>query len=100
MRRHHVKAIHVLIAASTLVAAAVAIGTYAAGAATAASLVSGFSTVETTRHSRTVEFASTLKRVAAEHRAARAKCKPLPYPQRDACNAAIREQDRRAFGAH
>ena len=94
------KAIHLAVAASIVVAAAVAAVTYAAGAATAASIVASFSTGETTRHTRIVEFASTLKRAAAEHRAARAKCKQLTTSQRAACDAAIREQDRRAFGSH
>jgi hypothetical protein len=95
-----VRTVHLLIAASTAVAAAVAAGTYAVGAATAASLVAGFSTEETTRHTRSVEFASTLKQAVAEHRAARAKCNPMKSPQRDACNAAIRDRERRAFGPH
>jgi len=93
------RAMYLVAAGSLVVATVVAAGTYAVGAATAASLVASFSTAETNRHAHTVEFASTLRRAAAEHRAARAKCKPLAQPQRDACNAAIREQDRRAFGS-
>jgi len=85
---------------SVSVAAAAAVGVYAVSAATASSLVASFSTAETARHTRIVEFASTLKQAAAEHRAARAKCKSLGVEQKQACNAAVRERDRRAFGSH
>jgi len=59
-----------------------------------------FSTAETARHARVIEFAATLKQAAAEHRAARAKCKSLGAAQKQACYASVREQARRGFGAH
>lgn len=94
------RAIPLVVVMSVCVAVAVAVGLYAAGAATAANRVARFSTAEATRHTRLVEFASTVKRVAAEHRAAHAKCKSVAVAERNACNAAVREQDRRAFGSH
>jgi hypothetical protein len=94
------KAMHLVAAVSVCVAATAAVSIYAVGAATAANLASGFSTTETTRHTSIVQFASTAKRLAAEHRAARDKCKSVAVAERRACNAAVRDQDRRAFGSH
>ena len=93
-----VKLVHVVIAVSLSVATAVA-GIYAVAATTAKTMVASFSTSQATSRTQIADFSSRVKQAAAAHRAARASCKLLAGPQRQACNAEMRAQDARAFGA-
>ena len=72
-------------------------GMYAVAATTAATMAAGFSTTESTNRMQIVTFATTLKQAAADHRAGRARCKTLAHPEREACNVAVTDADKRAF---
>ena len=94
------KAMHLVIVVTLSVVTVVA-GVYAVAATSAATLAASFSTEQTTSRSRMVEFASKVKQAAAEHRAAHAKCRLLAAgDKKEACNAAVRAEDGRAFSAH
>ena len=94
-----VKLVHVVIAVSLSVATAAA-GIYAVAATTARTMVASFSTSQATSRTQIADFSSRVKQAAAAHREARASCKLLAGSQRQACNAEMRAQDARAFGAH
>ena len=80
-----------------LVAAAVAVGMYAAASITATTIAGTFDTAEATRHSRYAGFDTALKRASADYRETRSKCDPLAREKRDLCNAEARADERRAF---
>ena len=90
------KAIQVVVVTALTVATAM-VGIYAVAETTAATMAATFITEETTSHARSVEFETTVKRISDEHKAARARCKPLTGTQKSACNAELRAQERRAF---
>ena len=60
--------------AGSLIAAATMTGIYAVAATAASSMAANFTTEESSRHTRSVEFETAVKRAWAEHKAARAAC--------------------------
>ena len=79
------------------IAAAVAVGMYAAASITATTMAGTFDTAEATRHSRFAGFDTAFKRASAEYRETRRKCDPLSRAKRNLCNAEARADERRAF---
>ena len=73
--------------AGSLIAAATLAGIYAVAATAATTLADSFTTEESTRHTRSVEFETAVKRAWAEHKAARAKCGPFTGAKRKTCYA-------------
>jgi len=86
-----------LRAGVALVAAAVAVGMYAAASITANSMAGTFDTEAATTHSRFASFETALKRASTEYREARGKCDDLARTKRSLCNAEARADERRAF---
>jgi hypothetical protein len=80
-----------------LVAAAVAVGMYAAASITASTLAGTFDTEAATTHSRFAGFETALKRASTEYREARGKSDGLARTKRNLCNAEARADERRAF---
>ena len=80
-----------------LIAIATIAGMYAVAATTANSVAATFITTETTSRTRNVDFATGIKRVAAEHKAARAKCALLAAKPKRACESEARAKEKLAF---
>ena len=80
-----------------LVAAAVAVGMYAAASVTASTMAGTFDTAAATTHSRFASFETALKRASTGYREARGKCDDLARTKRNLCNAEARADERRAF---
>ena len=83
--------------AGVLIGLATMAGLYAVAATTASALAASFITAETTHYSRTLAFETEVKRISAEHKAARAKCKVFTGAKRNRCNSEARVQEQRAF---
>lgn len=82
--------------AGLLIVAAVMVGIYAAAATTATAMAAGFTTAETTSHTRIVEFAAAVRQASTEHKAARARCEFLSGAGKDICNAGAKAEQKRA----
>lgn len=82
--------------AGLLIAVVATVGIYAMAATIATNTTAGFTTTETTHHTRIDEFATGVKRAAAEHRTARAKCERLTGAEKDICHAEAKAEQRRA----
>jgi len=82
--------------AGLLIAVAAMAGIYAVAATSATTIAASFTTTETSSHSRSVEFATAVKRRLAEHRAARAKCALITGTEKKVCIAEARAEERRA----
>ena len=80
-----------------LIAIAMIAGMYALAATTASSVAATFNATETTSRTRNVEFATGIKRVTAEHKAARATCAPLAGKPKRVCESEARAKENRAF---
>lgn len=82
--------------AGSMIAAAVMAGIYAAASTTATAMAASFTTVETSGHTRIVEFAAAVKQASAEHKAARARCELLAGAEKNLCNAEAKAEQKRA----
>jgi len=80
-----------------LIAIATIGGMYAVAATTASSVAGTFNASEMTSRTRNVDFATGIKRVTAEHKAARAKCTLLAGKPKRACESDARAKEQRAF---
>jgi|ERR1700687_2011015 len=80
-----------------LIAAAAAIGMYAAAATIATTLAANFTPTPAPQRPRIVEFAEEVKQAWNEHKSARARCARLNGQGKDQCNAEAKSEQRRAL---
>lgn len=80
-----------------LIAIATIAGMYAVAATTANGVAATFNPTETTNRTRNVDFATGVKRVLADHKAARAQCALLAAKPKRACESEARAKEKRAF---
>lgn len=82
--------------AGFMIAVVATVAIYAMAATIATNMTAGFTTTETTHHTRIDEFATGMKRAAAEHRMARAKCERFTGAEKNICHAEAKAEQRRA----
>lgn len=83
--------------AGLLIATATIAGMYAIAATFATNMAASFNTVETTRHTRAGDFATSVRRASAERKTARAKCELVAAAERNSCNAEATAEQRHAW---
>jgi hypothetical protein len=72
-------------------------GAYAVAASTASGLAAGFDTREAASHSRSIDFATEVRRISDAHAAESAKCDSLAAKPKRTCKAESRAKERRGF---